>query len=87
MTRYTRVIIQPYEPMSDDAISLALKVSAQTPWYRGLVQMIEGFRNEFAASSAQRAGDNNALAMARDIGAYEALTGLLLKLEERRAGE
>jgi hypothetical protein len=86
MKTYTRVIIQKNEPLTDDQITQALKVSDQTSWWLALVQLIDGLRLEYPVSAAQSAGANNALGMARDLGAHEALSQLLLELEKRRTG-
>ena len=86
MKNFTRIIVTRTEPMSDDQITRALQVSEQTEWWRALVQLIDQFRAEYPESAAACAGSNNPLAMARDVGAHEALTQLLLQIEKRRAG-
>jgi hypothetical protein len=82
-----KIIVLSQGLLSEEQMSSALRVSEQTMWWRALVQLIETSRNEFAASAPQQAGANNALALARDAGAYEALSGLLIDLEERRSSE
>jgi hypothetical protein len=84
MKTYTQIIVYTSTPLDDAQVSQAFKVSDQTQWWRALVQLIESYRSEFAAAAPQRAGENNALGLARDMGAYEALTSLLLELERRR---
>lgn len=86
MKNFTRVIVLRADPLTEDQITRALQVSEQTEWWRALVQLIDQTRAEFAGSAPTCAGNNNALAMARDVGAHEALTGLLLELEKRRSG-
>jgi len=86
MKNYTKIIVTRTEPMSDDQITRALQVSEQTEWWRALVQLLDQFRTEYPASAATCAGANNPLAMALDVGAHEALTGLLIELEKRRSG-
>ncbi len=53
--------------------------------FTAMIQLIDGFRQEHAASAARSAVQNNALSMASDIGAYEALSGLIEELNERRS--
>ena len=85
MKYYTRtIIVTQTEPLNDNQITAALKVSPQTEWWKALMQLIDQTRSEFAGSAPTCAGQNNALAMARDVGAHEALTGLMLELEKRR---
>jgi hypothetical protein len=86
MKNYTRIIVQRGEPMTDAEITKALRVSDQTEWYRALIQLIDQCRGEYPLAAATRAGENNALGMAREMGAYEALTQLLMQIEHRRAG-
>ena len=86
MKNYTKVIVARWDPLSEDQITRALSVSEQTEWWRALVQLIEQYRNEYPSSADACAGINNALGMARDVGAHQALTGLLIELDRRRGG-
>jgi hypothetical protein len=86
MKNYTRIIVQRGEPMTDAEITQALRVSDQTEWYRALIQLIDQCRGEYQRAAYSGATINNPLSQASDIGAHEALTGLMLELENRRAG-
>lgn len=72
------------DPMDDKAITYALQHIEATDGYRALIQLIDVLRTEYPVSAALCAGGNNALGMARDLGAHEALSQLLLELEKRR---
>lgn len=78
-----RVIVMKGEPLTDAQITQAFQVSEQTLWWRALMQLLEKYRHEHAASAADFVGKNNALAAARDCGAYEILSGLMVDLQER----
>ncbi len=77
------IIVTRTEPLSDDDITRAFHGNATTEWWKALMQLIEQYRSEYPASAATCAGVNNALGMARDVGAHEALTGLMLELQRR----
>jgi 3-deoxy-D-arabino-heptulosonate 7-phosphate (DAHP) synthase class II len=81
---YTRIIVMSSDPMGDNEITHALQHIDATDGYRALIQLIDVLRTEYPVSAALCAGSNNALGMARDVGAHEALTQLLLELEKRR---
>lgn len=83
MKTYTRVIVVKTEPLTDEEITSAFHGNENAQWYRALVQLINDLRLEFPLAAAQRAEGNNAIAMARDLGAYEALSNLLIVLERR----
>jgi hypothetical protein len=83
--KYTRLIVLDQGALSDAQITGALRVSDQTMWWRGLVQLIEESRNELAAAAAEWANEGNSLAMARANGGHQALSLLLLDLEKRRS--
>ncbi len=81
----TQLIVRRGEELTEAQMNQAFAISESTPWYRALLQLIDESRQEFGRTAATRTDDNNALAMARDMGAYEALSGLLVDLEERRS--
>ena len=72
--------------MTEKEMADALRGSEQAPIWRALIQLIEQLRSDFPVSAANCAGVNNALGMARDLGAHEALSQLLSVLGERRNG-
>ena len=78
------VVIDAGEPLTDEQMKIAFHVGDSVLWWRALVQLINVYRMEYAASAAQNATMNNPLAMANDVGSFEALSGLLNDLEERR---
>lgn len=82
-----RVIVQRGERMTENEVNQALRVSEQIQWWRALLQLIDDLRTEYYAASYQRPEVNNALGMAKDIGAHEALSGLMIELEKRRSSE
>lgn len=77
----TLVVAGP--PLSDNDITSELKSVSERQW-SALTQLLDQSRQEFAASAARCAVANNALSMASDSGAYEALSGLIELLNERR---
>jgi len=79
------LVIQKGDVLSDAQITSALRVGEQTMWWRALTQLIIQYRSEYAGAAPQNAAQNNSLGMARDVGAHEALSGLLIDLEERRS--
>ncbi len=81
----TQLIVRRGDDMDDAKIDQALAVSDTTPWYRAVVQLIDNLRQEHIRLAPSWADSNNALAMARENGAAEALSGLLIELEERRS--
>ncbi len=80
-----KIVVYSGSELTDDQINDALSVSGSTLWYRAVVQLVDQFRQEHADAAPTWADSNNALAMARECGAAQALTGLLSELEERRA--
>ncbi len=83
--KQTQLIVRRGDDLSEAQIDQILSVSETTPWFRAIIQLIDNSRQEFIQLSPSRAIDNNALAMACDNGAFQALSGLLIDLEERRA--
>lgn len=79
----TRVIVQKWEPLTDNEINSAFKGNETTQWWRSIVQLVEARRSELQESAAAFASQNNALGMAHDVGAHEALAALLIDLEQR----
>ncbi len=79
------IVIWRGDDISDQDIDNSLAVSESTPWYRAMVQLIDNLRQEHIRLAPSWADSNNALAMARENGAAEALSGLLVELEERRS--
>lgn len=80
-----QLIIQLGAPMTEAQMNEAFAVSDSTPWFRALVQLVDTHRQQFSETAPGWANTNNALGMARDNGAMEALSGLLIELENRRA--
>jgi hypothetical protein len=80
-----RVIVQRSEPLKDDDITKAFAgVSDTVPWWVALVQLIEATRRNYIGRASSGVDRGNALSVARDIGAHEALSELLDNLETRR---
>ncbi len=82
MKTYTRIVVMRGDPLTDNEIAAALKVSKQTEWWRALVQLIDASRQDYIERTSGSADRNNPLGLARDVGAQEALTALLIKLAE-----
>ncbi len=80
-----KLVVYSGSELTDDQINDALSVSGSTLWYRAVVQLVDNLRQEHVRLAPTWADSNNALAMARENGAAEALSGLLIELEERRA--
>ncbi len=81
----TQLIVRRGEELTEAQIDEALAVSESTPWFRALVQLIDYHQQTFVQTAPTWADTNNALGMARDNGAAQALSGLLIELEERRS--
>jgi hypothetical protein len=82
----TKIIIRKTEPLSDVEITKAFHGNEGAQWWKGLVQVIEDTRADYALGAANRAADNNALDMARLNGAAQAMIELLADLENRVKG-
>ncbi len=80
-----KLVVYSGSELTDDQINDALSVSGSTLWYRAVVQLVDNLRQEHVRLAPTWADSNNALAMARENGAAEALSGLLIELEDRRA--
>jgi hypothetical protein len=81
----TQLIVRRGDELSEQVLDQAFAVSDSTLWYRAVVQLIDNLRQEHLRLAPGWADTNNTLAMARECGAAEALSGLLIELEERRA--
>ena len=79
---FTKIIVRRNEPLSDDAITSILRGTHNAPWNLALTQIIDASRQEYIERSSAGADRNNSHSMARDLGAHEALTALLIKLAE-----
>jgi hypothetical protein len=78
----TKVIVLRGEPLDENQLTQALQFGDRT-WV-ALVQLIEGLRREHLETANGWVPENNALGIARDVGASEALTELLTDLNNRR---
>lgn len=76
-----RVIVLEHPRLNDDEIAKALQGNKGALWYIAIVSKIESLREDNLLSASQSASQNNTLAMAGGLNAYEALTGLLDELE------
>ena len=74
------------ERLTENEIDLAFQGSENSRWWKALVQQIEDYKSEYVEAAAQKAGLNNALGMAREIGAHEALNNLLTVLQNKVEG-
>jgi hypothetical protein len=83
---YPAVIVQNHPPLSEKEIELAFKGSETTQWYRALMQVMETTRQDYIERASGGADRNNPLGMARDLGAGESLSALMLKLSELSSG-
>jgi hypothetical protein len=81
----TQLVVRRGDELNDEEIDRAFAVSDSTSWYRAVVQLVDNLRQEHVRLAPTWADSNNALAMARENGAAEALSGLLIELEDRRA--
>ena len=80
-----RVIVLSGTSLTEVEINEAFRgLPDEHPIWKSLCQLIVQFETEFVNSAAANAGTNNALAMARDVGAYESLRDLLSELDRRR---
>jgi hypothetical protein len=79
-----RVIITPVEPMTEAEVNLAFKGSERAPWYVALIQIIERTRMDYIERASEGVDRGNAMAVARDTGAHEALNQLVVTLEKLR---
>ncbi len=80
-----QLIVYRGNELSEEDIDAAFAVSGSVTWFRAVVQLVDNLRQEHIRLAPGWADTNNALAMARENGAAEALAGLLVELEERRA--
>ncbi len=83
--KQTQLIVRRGDDLSEAQIDQILSVSETTPWFRAVIQLVDNMRQEQIRLIASWADTNNALAMAREAGAAEALSGLLVELEDRRS--
>ncbi len=83
--KQTQLIVRRGDDLSEAQIDQILSVSESTPWFRAVVQLVDNLRQEHIRLAPSWADSDNALAMARENGAAEALSGLLIELEERRS--
>jgi hypothetical protein len=81
----SKLIIVRGEPLTEQQLASALRVSEETMWWRAVIQIIEEVQSDSFPNAAGAAGSNNPLSMAANVGAYVALDQLLCNLEERRA--
>jgi hypothetical protein len=79
----TKVIVRTWTPLTEQEIEEAFKGNETTQWWRALVQILDESMNDYVSAAAQQAGLHNELAMAREIGAHEALSNLLTVLEKK----
>ncbi len=83
--KQTQLIVRRGDDLSEAQIDQILSVSESTPWFRAVIQLVDNLRQEHIRLAPSWADSNNALGMARENGAAEALSGLLVELEERRS--
>ncbi len=74
---YTRVIVQRWEPLSENEIKAAFRGQENAPWYRALVQILWDEQHKERINASAHTAANNALAIAADAGAYSALDAVL----------
>ena len=79
----TKVIVRTWTPLTEQEIDAAFKGNESTQWWRALVQILHDSTEGYADACAEKAGLNNPLGMAREIGAHEALSNLLTVLEKK----
>ncbi len=80
-----QLIVRRGDDLSEAQIDQILSVSESTPWFLAVIQLIDNLRQEHIRLAPSWADSNNPLAMARENGAAEALSGLLVELEDRRS--
>jgi hypothetical protein len=83
---YPSVIVQNHPPLNEKEIELAFKGCETTQWYRALIQIMEATRQDYVERASGGADRNNPIGMARDLGASESLSALMLKLSELSSG-
>ncbi len=81
----TQLTVRRGGELTEAEMNQAFAVSEGALWYRALIQLVDDLRQEHIRLAPTWADSNNALAMARENGAAEALSGLLIELEERRS--
>jgi hypothetical protein len=77
------VVVVTGDPMTEKDIASAL-ASITPRSLDALVQLIDKYRQDAALTAAGYAATNNSLAMATESGKYEALTGLVSEINDRR---
>lgn len=79
----SRVIVRVGETITDDEIDDIISgISPRA--FDALILRLEDYRQDYAANAAQHATANNPLAMAREIGASEAIGNLITVLNDQR---
>lgn len=85
-TVYHMIVLRG-EPLTEQEIDAAFRGNANNQWYKALIQIINEYRMDYADKAAQHAVTNNPLGMARENGAYEALSNLLTVLDQKESSE
>jgi hypothetical protein len=80
-----QLVVRRGDELTEAQIDEAFSVAESTPWFKAVAQLIDNLRQEHVRLAPGWADSNNALGMARENGAAEALAGLLIELEERRS--
>lgn len=78
------VVVHFDETLDEKEIDAELKALSLRQ-FRALIQLLEESRAEFATHAATAAELNNPLLMAKDNGAHEALSGLIIELNTRHS--
>ena len=77
------IIVQKWEPLTENEIDAAFSGCETTQWWRALVQILEDSRTEYVSAATECSVANNQMLMSRWLGAHEACGDLLIVLKKK----
>ena len=77
-----RVIVLERGRLSEDEIRKAFAGNAGALWYQALVSKLESVRDDNLMEASRSASADNHLGMAGGLNVYEALSGILMELDQ-----